>query len=45
MMHADLKILQYPPSVVAAAAMLNVLDEERLQDSIMNLFGQEQKVN
>ncbi|XP_020876530.1 putative cyclin-D7-1 isoform X2 [Arabidopsis lyrata subsp. lyrata] len=39
----DLKILQYPPSVVAAAAMLNVLDEERLKDNIMKLFGQEQK--
>ncbi|KAG7553810.1 Cyclin N-terminal [Arabidopsis suecica] len=39
----DLTILRYPPSVVAAAAMWNVLEEDGLRESIMNLFGQDHK--
>lgn len=44
----DLKMLQYPPSVVAVAALWNVLEEKAVLDDnmgrIMNLFGQEHKV-
>ncbi|CAH8379658.1 unnamed protein product [Eruca vesicaria subsp. sativa] len=43
----DLKMLAYAPSVVAVAAVLNVLEEKAaLEDNfgkIMNLFGQEHK--
>lgn len=38
-------MLQYPPSVVAAAAMWNVLEEKELRGKIMDLFGNEHKVN
>ncbi|XP_010452042.1 PREDICTED: putative cyclin-D7-1 [Camelina sativa] len=41
----DLKMLQYPPSVVAAAAMWDVLEEKELREKIMNLFGQQHKNN
>ncbi|KAL1200558.1 putative cyclin-D7-1 [Cardamine amara subsp. amara] len=44
----DLKMLQYSPSIVAVAAMWNVLDQEKaVRDEnigiLMNLFGQEHK--
>ncbi|EOA19616.1 hypothetical protein CARUB_v10002925mg [Capsella rubella] len=41
----DLKMLQFPPSVVAAAAMCNVVEENGLRGKIMDLFTLEQKNN
>ncbi|KAL0736766.1 hypothetical protein Bca4012_012976 [Brassica carinata] len=45
----DLKMLAYAPSVVAVAAVLNVLEEKAALEEnlgkIMNFFGQEQKEN
>lgn len=44
----DLKMLAYAPSVVAVAAVSNVLEEKAALEEnlgkIMNLFEQEQKV-
>ncbi|XP_010423901.1 PREDICTED: putative cyclin-D7-1 [Camelina sativa] len=41
----DLNMLQYPPSVVAAAAMSDILEENVFGEKIMNLFGQHYKNN
>ena len=43
LMHADLKMLQYPPSVVATAAIWILMEDKVCRESIMNLFEQNHK--